>query len=136
ALAAVFERACATAGVRVAEAAEPVLVRAEEVRVDRADADALLLRVLAERAVVVRRVPGDVQRDRGAAAGQAVDERRVREPLVHGARGARPGVDVEARAGVPVAPRRRLDLQATKLLERALFVHGWRVCTIQGRFTK
>ena len=119
-----FERACANAGVRVAEAAEPVLVRAEEVRVDRADADALLLRVLAERAVVVRRVPGDVQRDRGAAAGQAVDERRVREPLVHGARGARPGVDVETRAGVAVAPGGGLDLESPEALENLALVHG------------
>ena len=45
ALAAVVQRARANAGVGMAEAAEPVLVRPEEVRVDCADPDALLVRV-------------------------------------------------------------------------------------------
>ena len=111
ALAAVLERLRANLGVGMAEAAEPILVRAEQVRVDRAEPDALRLRVAAQRAIVVDLVPRDVQRDRRAAARQPVDERGVGDPLEDGPGGARPRVDVEARPGVAVPPRRRLDLE-------------------------
>ena len=54
------------------------VVVAEQVRVDRPDPDALLARAKrAQRAVVVDRVPGDVQSDARAAAGEPVDEGRV-----------------------------------------------------------
>jgi len=58
AFAAVVEGAPAHLGVRMADAAEPVLVLAEEVRVDRPDPHALLLRVGAERGPVVDTTQG------------------------------------------------------------------------------
>ena len=119
ALAAVVERLRAHARVGVTDAPEPVRVVAEQVRIDRADPDALLLRVTAERLPVVDAVPRDVQRDGRAAAGEPVHERGVVDPLPDGTGGARPGIDVEAGAGVPVAPRRRLDLE-TRRAGRAL----------------
>ena len=108
----------------MAEAAEAVRVVSEQVRVDRADPHALLLGVAPQLAVVVDRVPGDVERDARAAAGQAMDERRVGDPLVHVACGARPRVDVEARSRVAVAPGRRLDLEPREAVEDVVLVHG------------
>ena len=88
---AVVERLRADARVRVAEAAEPVVVVAEEVRVDGADPDALRPARAAERRPVVDAVPRDVDRDVGQQPGQPVDERGVVDPLPDGAGGARPG---------------------------------------------
>ena len=118
ALAAVVERLRAHVRVGMAEAPEPVLVLAEQVRVDRADPDAAAGGVVAERGPVVDAVPRDVQRDGRAAAGQAMDERGVVDPLPDGAGGAGPGEDVEAGSGVPVAPGRGLDLERGKPLEQ------------------
>ena len=123
ALSAVGERLRANALVGMAEASQPVVVIAEEVGVDRADPDALLLGVASQRAPVVDPVPGDVKRDGRTAAGESVHERRIIDPLPDGARGTRPGVDVEARPGVAVAPRRRLDREAGELLEEVVFLH-------------
>src|SRR5262249_37342852 len=102
---------------------EPVVVRAEEVRVDRADAEPLRLGEPLQLAVVVDRVPRDVQRDARAAAGQAMHERGVRDALVRVASGPRPRVDVEARPRVAVAPRRRLDLELAQPREGFVLVH-------------
>src|SRR5205823_4850737 len=111
-------------GVGMAEASEPVGVVAEQVGVDRADPDSLRLGVAAEPCVVVHGVPWDVQRQTRAAAGQTVHERRVVDPLAHVARGARPRVDVETRAGVAVAPGGGLDLESPEALENLALVHG------------
>ena len=105
------DRGGAHAGVRVAQAAEPIGIVAEQVRIDRADPNPLPLGEGEELAVVVDGVPGNVQGDARAAARQPVDECGIGDALVDVTRGARPGVDVEPRAGVAVPPGRRLDLQ-------------------------
>ena len=122
ALAAVLHRLRAHARVRVADAPEPVLVLAEQVRVDRADPDAPAGGVVAERGPVVDTVPGDVERDGRAAAGEAMDERGVVDPLPDGAGGTGPREDMEAGAGVPVAPGRGLDLERGKPRSKAVSV--------------
>ena len=119
ALDAVLERLRAHGGVGVAEAAEPVVVVAEQVRVDGADADAEPLGVAAQLGPVVDAVPRHVDRDARADAGQLVDERRVGELLPDVPRRTRPRVDVEARARVAVAPRGRLDLEAAERVKHA-----------------
>src|SRR6266498_4449852 len=101
----------------MAEAAEPIGVVAKEVRADGADADPLILRVRSQARPVVDSVPGHVDRDAGTAAGEGMDERRIVDPLVDGAGGSGPRVDVEASARVAVAPRGRLDLEPTELFE-------------------
>src|SRR5262249_23538231 len=123
ALATVFESPRTHQSIRVADASEPVRVVAEEVRVDRADPDPALPRVVAERAPVVHPVPRNVKRDARAAAGDAMDERGVVDPVPDRSRRARPRVDVEARAGVAVAPRRGLDLERRELLEDGVLRH-------------
>src|SRR5687767_917555 len=102
------------------EAPEAVLVVAEKVRVDRPDSDPALLGVTPQLAPVFDPVPGNVDGDARAAAGQAMDERRVVDPLPDGPGRAGPRIDVEARPGVAVPPRRCLDLQSTQLGEDAL----------------
>ena len=124
ALEAVLERLPANRLVRVAQAAEAVGVIAEDVRVDRADAQTLLLGEAAKLAPVVDPIPGHMERDRGAAAGEPVDERRVGDPLPHVAGRARPGEDVEARPRVAVAPRGRLDLEPAEANEQRIAVQG------------
>src|SRR5207247_3198416 len=105
-LAAVVERLRANTVVRVAQASEPVRVVAEEIRIDRPDPEASVGRIVAERRPVVDPIPGNVQRDRRAATGQAVDECGIVDPLPDGAGGARPWEDVKARARVSIAPGR------------------------------
>ena len=75
-------------------------------------------------AVVVDRVPRDVQGNAGTCAGEPVHECGVGDPFLDRTRGARPGVDVEARARVAVAPGRRLDLEPAQLFEGGGLVHG------------
>ena len=94
--------------------AELVVGVLEEVRVDRADAQAARLDVLAQRGVVVDRVPREVQRDRARGAGQAVDLGGVVDALEDVARAAGLREDAEARARVAVAPRGRLDRQLAR----------------------
>ena len=110
--------------VRVAQAAEPVDVVLEQVRVDCADTDALALGELPELVPIIHSIPRDVDRDARAGPGESVDERRVGDALVDGARGARPWEDVEASARVAIAPRRRLDLEPAELGKRRLDVGG------------
>ncbi len=124
AFAAVVEGAPADGLVRAADAAEAVGVVAEQVRVDRTDAEAAFPGVGAQRRVVVDGVPGDVEGDARAAAGEPVDERRVRDPFPHVARRARPGIDVEARSRVAVPPARRLDLERPQAREHVVVAHG------------
>src|SRR5205085_12331026 len=90
------------------------------------------LGVGAERGPVVDAVPGHVDRDARAAARQLVDERGVRDPLPDGAGGARPRVDVEAGAGVPVAPGRRLELEPAQLGEDGVVAHARAVLRMRG----
>ena len=76
-----------------------------------------------KRGIVVDRIPGNVQGDGGAAAREAVDQRRVGDSLVNGAGGARPGVDVEAGSRVAVATGRGFDREAAEAVEHLLLVH-------------
>jgi hypothetical protein len=135
ALAAVRERLRAHLRVGMTQAPEPVRVVSEQIRIDRADPDAALAGVVAERGPVVDAVPRDVQRHRRARAGEAVDERGVVDPLVDGAGRAGPGVDVEAGSGVPVAPRRRLDLEGGQTLEGGVLGHGCECDASTTRFS-
>ena len=84
ALAAVLERTGARARGPVAEAAQQVLVRPEQVRIDGDQRHTLRLGVLSQRGVVVDGVPGDVERDRRAASrsagGRAPRPRCARAP--------------------------------------------------------
>ena len=89
--------------------AEDVVGILEEVRVDGADAQARGLDVVGELAYVGHGVPGEVQRDRAGRARQAVHLGGVVDALEDRARTAGLGEDAEARAGVAVAPRGRLD---------------------------
>jgi hypothetical protein len=123
----------ADGAVGVTEAAEPVGIVSEQIRVDRADANPLLLGVARERRVVVHRVPGDVEGDARAAAGEPVHERRVVDPLEHVARGTGPRVDVEARPGVAVSPGRRLDLEPAEPIEDGALAHPGRASHIRPR---
>src|SRR4029077_19510810 len=92
ALQAVVEGESPHARIGMTHAPEPVVVLAEEVRVDRADADAALLGVAPQRLPVVDAVPGDVEGDGRAAAREPVHEGRVVDALPHAAGRARPGV--------------------------------------------
>jgi hypothetical protein len=133
ALEAVLERLPPDARVGVAEAAEPVLVVLEQVRVDGAEADALLLGEAADVGPVVGAVPRDVDRDARTGARQPVDERRVGHLLVHRAGGSWPREDPEARARVGVAPGRRLDLERPEPGEDSVGVHRRSVWTKRAR---
>src|SRR5581483_8314022 len=124
AIAAMVQRACADRRVGVAQAAEAVLVVAEEIRVDRPDADTLLLGEASQLPVVVDGVPRDVESDTWTASGEAVDERGVGDPLVHRTSGPRPRVDVKARPRIAVAPGRGLDLESPQPVEEVLLRHG------------
>src|SRR3954470_5920814 len=104
------ERLATHPRVGVGDAAELVVVVLEDVRVDRAQLDAVILRGRRERAEVVDLVPGDVQGDAGRDAGVLVDLRGVGDLLVRVARYARLGEDLESRAGVAEGPGRQLDV--------------------------
>ena len=110
--------------IGVTDTAEPVVVLAEQVGVDRPDPDALLASEARQSAEVVDRVPGNVQSDAGATPGEPVDQGRVGDALLDGARRSRPRVDVEARSRVAVAPGGSLDLQRAQLSEQAALVHA------------
>ena len=121
ALEAVLERLAADAGSGWQKLPSRYVVVLEEVRVDRADPDALAPRRSARSSSQSStRSHGMWIATLGQQPGQPVDERGVGDPLVHGARRARPREDVEARAGVAVAPGRRLDLELPELGERRL----------------
>src|SRR5207249_5551707 len=96
-------------GVWVAQASESIRIVAERIGVDRAYADPAVSCVLAQEVPVVDPVPRDMERDTWAAAGQLMHERCVVDPLPYGACSARPGIHVEARAGVSVTPGGGLD---------------------------
>ena len=95
--------------VRVADAAEPVVVVLEHVGVDRADPDAGVGRVLGQIAVVVHPVPRDVQGDARRDPGEPVHGRGVVDLLVRVAGHALLREHLEAGARVAVGPGRRLD---------------------------
>ncbi len=94
--------------VRVADAAELVRFLLEQVRIDGADPQAEIRRMLPQRTVVVDLVPGDVNGDGGRDPGQLMDLRRVLELLERVPRHAWLRKDFEAGAGVAVAPGGRL----------------------------
>ena len=105
----VVQRLAAHARIRVAHAAEHVVVVLEDVRVDRAQADAEVGRVTRQVGVVVDAIPRDVERDARRDPGEAVDLCRVGDLLVRVARDALLGEDLEAGPGVAEGPRRELD---------------------------
>src|SRR3954468_6416220 len=105
----VVDRLAADRLVGVRHRAELVVGVLEQVRVDGADAQAELLGVAAQGRQVVDRVPGEVQRDGARGARQPVDLGGVLEALEDVARAAGLLEGGEARSGVAVAPRRRLD---------------------------
>ncbi len=121
----VVQRLAAHRRVRVADAAQPVVVLLEHVRVDRPDLDPPLPGVRREVAVVGDRVPRDVQRHRRRHPGEAVHDRRVVDLLVGVARHALLREHLEPGARVAVRPRRRLDvLRAQRLPHGRLVDHG------------
>ena len=67
--------------VGAAQAAEPVFVLAEQVRVDGADRDPLRLGEACELPVVVDAIPWNVDRDARTACRKPVDEGGVGDPL-------------------------------------------------------
>ena len=73
-------------------------------------------------AVVLDRIPGEVQRDRAGRAGQPVDLGRVLELLEDVTRAARLREDAEARSRVAVAPGRRLHAECRQRLLDLMFV--------------
>ena len=100
----VVERLATDAGVRVADAAEHVVVVLERVRVDGAQGDPGLRRVSCEVRVVVDAIPRDVQGDGGGDACEPVDLCRVRDLLVRIARDTLLGEDLEPGPGVAERP--------------------------------
>ncbi len=107
----VGDRLAAHRGIRVGDAAQPVVVVLEDVGVDRADAHAVIAGVGGELAVVVDPVPRDVQRHGGRGTRVGVHPGCVEDLLVRVAWHARLGEDLEAGARVAERPRRELDRQ-------------------------
>ena len=107
-------------GIRVADAAQHVVVVLEHVRVDRAQGDPKVVRRGGQRGVVVDLVPRDVQRDRRRDARVAVDLGGVGDLLVRIAGHARLREHLEARAGVAEGPRRQLDAERTQARHHGL----------------
>ena len=105
-------------GVRMAHTAQSVHVVLEDVRVHRADAHTPFRGVNNQALPVVHPVPGNVDGDRWADAGQAVNQRRVIHLLPHRAGGARPREHRKARTGVSVSPRWRLNRKTRQGLHR------------------
>src|SRR5262245_36298674 len=108
-----LERSSLDSGVRMTEAPEPVIVITEKIGIDRSDPNSAALGVRREVAPVVDSIPGNVNRNGRTAAGQLVNERGVCDPLVDIASSPGPRINVEARSGVAVAPRRRLDFESS-----------------------
>ncbi len=108
----VVQRQLACGGRGVAQRAQPIGLVLEDVGVDGAHADAARLGVLAHRGIVavLGLVPRDVQRHAAGDAGELVHRGGVIQFFRRGARRARPGKHLEARAGVGIAPRRGLDV--------------------------
>ena len=100
----------ANARVRMTEAPELVVRVLEEIRVDRAEPQAELLRPHTQVVQVVDPVPREVQRDRPRDPGQPVHLGRVLELLERVSRHAGLREHGEAGPGVAERPRRRLDL--------------------------
>lgn len=104
-----IDRLAADRRLRVADAAQLVVVVLEGVGVDGAQLHATLLGVLREGRVVLDLVPGDVQRHGRGHPGELVDLPGVVQLLPGIARNTLLGEHLEARSRVPVRPRRRLD---------------------------
>ena len=120
-----LDRLRAHAGVGVTDRAELVVRVLEEVRVHGAHAQVGALDVLTQRGEVIDGVPREVQRDRARGAGEAVDLGGVVDALEHVARASGLREGGEARPGVPVAPRRRLDDElGEQALDLRLVRHG------------
>ena len=97
-------------GVRVADAAQLVVVVLEHVGVDGADADAVAVRVAGQGRVVVDLVPGDVHGHGGGDPGEAVHLRRVLGLLPRRAGHSRLAEYLEPRPRIPEGPGGQLDL--------------------------
>ena len=104
ALEAMLQRPTPNRRIRVAQAAEPVDVILEEIRVDRTDPYALPRGEAGELRPVVDLVPRNVNGDARAGPGQLMNERGVGNPLIDRACRAWPWVDMEACAGVAISP--------------------------------
>lgn len=105
----VIDRLLPDRRVLVREGAELVVVVLERVRVDRAEGDAVVLRVLAQVVERVDQVPRDVQRDRWRECGVGVHLRGIRDLLPGIARRAGRAEHLEAGAGVAERPAGELD---------------------------
>jgi hypothetical protein len=100
----VVERLSAHPAVRIADTAQHVVVVLEDIRVDRAEADALVRGVPRQVRVVVNLVPRDVERHARRNPGEAVDLGGVGDLLVRVPRHALLGEHLEARPGVAEGP--------------------------------
>ena len=114
----VRHRAAAHRGIGMADAAQPVDIVLEDVGIHRADTHPALSRIRHQARPVVHPVPGYVDGHRRADAGEAVDQRRVIDLLPHRAGSARPREHREARTGVSVSPRWRLNRKTRQGLDR------------------
>ncbi len=123
ALEVVVDRLLADAGIPVGQAAELVVVVLEGVGVDRAELHAEVLRVGAQRGVVVDLVPRDVQRDLRSEAGEFVDLGGIRDllPRIAGYSGL--GEYLEAGARVAEGPGGELDDLGGKSVEDVVVDH-------------
>ena len=110
--------------IGVGDTAQLVVVVLEHVAVDRAEPDALSLRVRRQRRVVVHLVPGDVQRDARSDAGVLVHHRGVGDLLLRRARHTRLAEHLEPGARVPERPRGQLDLLAAQCVLDSVGRHG------------
>lgn len=95
--------------VRMADAAQLVVVVLEGVGVDRPQLHATLLGVFRQRPVVVDLVPRDVQRDGRGHAGERVHLSGIVQLLPRRTRNTLLREHLEPRPRVPVRPRRRFD---------------------------
>ena len=127
-LAQVVDRAAADCGVLARERAAAVALVLKDVGVDRADPKAPRLGGRGERAsplddrvaAAPRDIPQDVDRDRRAASGQAMDLGRVIKLVLGRERRGVLEELPEAGAGVGEAPGRQLDLKGPKPREGAI----------------
>ncbi len=120
------ERLAAHPRIRIAHAAEHVVVVLEDVRVDRPEADAGVGGVPREIGIVVDPVPRDVEGDAGGDAREGVDLGRVRDLLVRAPGHTLLGKDLEAGPGIAEGPRRQLDPLGSQRRDHVRVVaHGW-----------
>jgi len=106
----VIERHLADGRIGVGDAAPLVAVGLKGVGVHGTDSHALRVGVFDQVVPVFHLVPRDVDGDGGANPGELVHKAGIGQLLVDVASCARPGVGLEARAGVSKAPRRQLDV--------------------------